>query len=188
MEDVLHFRYLTRKIQLCTSLKSHTTSAFASEQSKKRKKQGKSDCSWQRNLSRGTAASQDGCPGGKGGLCTWIFQLLIPAGRAIPLFQGNSVHTGDSARRELRMSPLPAVHVDTHHCQEAHTSFPGNTISPHTALWMLALAPKASQSDPFSPRAASPPPFPFSCPQTPPATAPAACHISSCCSSHLPPL
>lgn len=187
MEDVPHFRYLTSKIQLCTSLKPHTTSAFASEQCKTRKKQGKSDCSWQSNLSRGTAASQDGRLGGKGGLCTWIFQLLIPAGRAIPLFQGNSVHTHDSAQREPRMPPLPAVPVVTHHSQEAHTSFPGNTTSPHTALWMLALAPKASQSDPFSPRAASPPPFPFSCPQTPPATAPAARHISSCCSSHLPP-
>lgn len=105
----------------------------------KRERNGeKSDRSWQRNLSEGTAASQGGCPGEKGGLCSSIFLLLIPAGRAIPLFQGNSVHTGDTTRREPRMPLLPAVPGQ---CPQrwlrgpgTHPSFPGNTASSHTTL------------------------------------------------------
>lgn len=134
VEDVFHFRYLTSKIQPCTSLKPHTTSAFASEQSKTRKKQGKSDCSWQRNLSRETAASQDGCPGGKGGLCTWIFQLLIPAGRATPLFQGNSVHkvTVHKGSRGCHCCPLS---LWTPIIPRRHTHHPQGTPHPHTLTY-----------------------------------------------------
>lgn len=78
MKDVLHFRYLTSKIQLCTCLKPQATSAFASEQCKMRKKQGKK----QLQLAKESEQRDDGesgwVPRGKRG----ALHLDLPAGHS----------------------------------------------------------------------------------------------------------
>lgn len=143
----------------------------------KRERNGeKSNCSWQRNLSEGTAASQGGCPGEKGGLCSSIFLLLIPAGRAIPLFQGNSVHTGDTTRREPRMPLLPAVPGQ---CPQrwlwapAHTRRSQGTLRPRTQPCGKGLSKR-----PIFPESCTSTSFPLQLPQNS-----SCCCIS--CSSHL---
>lgn len=70
------------------------------------------------------------------------------------------------------MPLLPAVPVDTHHSQ--------GTPRPHTQPQ------RPLKATHFLRELHLQPPFPFSCPKTPPAAASAAPHISSCCSSHLP--
>lgn len=179
MKDVLHCRYLTSTIQLCTSLVPCPTSASDSEQSKTRKKRGEKPLQLAKELEQMDGSKSGWVSRGKKG----ALYLDLPA--AHPSRQGNSLDPREFCTHRWQCME-GAEDATPARCPCGHPSFPGGTHTIPREHHILTHSPVDAGT---SPKALSEPPiFPQSCPSTSlplwlPQTPPAAAEASR--SPHL---